>query len=341
MDKRLQLMEDWVHNTLGWAGASLVVASADASFRRYFRIFHNDSTFIAMDAPPGKEDTRPFVDITRRLLKTGVHVPKIIAEESDLGFLMLEDLGNTPYLDRLKDASCGVTDDVECKTLYRDAMQAIVLMQKANTVGLPAYDSNLLYDELALMPEWFLGKHLGITPDEEQQIIIQQTFVALLNALGEQPKGFVHRDYHSRNLMITASNNPGIIDYQDAVYGPLTYDIVSLLRDCYIAWPVQLVEKWALQFRDIAVDSHLIPEMDDAVFLRHFDLMGLQRHIKVLGVFSRLYHRDGKDGYLDDLPLTLNYVLTVGKQYPETAALTGLFEELGIPEKIGIKEIPA
>ena len=328
-DKRLEELSQWINET--WADATLSVASADASFRRYFRIHNHNETMIAMDAPPEKEDSTPFIDITQRLLKAGVHAPEIIKQSLDKGFLVLSDLGSTPYLDKLNETTA---DD-----LYADALQALIKIQQANTDGLPVYDAALLQQEMQLMPNWFLATHLGIEVDNDQQKIIQQTFDDLTTAILEQPQVFVHRDYHSRNLMVVPKNNPAIIDYQDAVLGAITYDLVSILRDCYIAWPNHKVEQWALSYRDQAVKAGLMQAIDDATFIKWFDLMGLQRHIKVLGIFARLYHRDGKENYLNDLPLTLSYVMDVGKKYPETHALIALFEQLDIPSKIGTVEL--
>ncbi len=335
-DSRFLLLQDWIENTLNWNNAVIEVASADASFRRYFRIHYNrkgqNKTFIAMDAPPDKEDTRPFIDITNRLLKTGVHAPEIIAEQTDLGFLMLEDLGSIPYQDELTNEAAD--------ELYQEALEALVTLQKTDTTGLPQYDTTLLHEEMALMPEWFLKVHLGIELSASQTKVIEQSFADLIKAIKTQATGFVHRDYHSRNLMKVAENNPGIIDYQDAVKGPLSYDVVSLLRDCYIVWPQSKVNEWALGYKSIATEAGLLPTTTDTEFLKQFDLMGLQRHIKVLGIFARLNHRDGKAHYLEDLPLTLSYVLKIGKHHPETAPLVELFKALGIAQQIGTVEIP-
>ena len=330
-DNRFQLLQNWIQHTLKWSDSNIEVASADASFRRYFRIKHQGKTYIAMDAPPDKEDIQPFIDVTQRLLDCGVHAPELIAEQAELGFLMMEDLGTVPYQDVLNENSA---DD-----LYTDALKALITLQQANTAGLPLYSKDFLLDEMMLMPEWFLGKHLNISLTSTQSDIINRTFYSLTSAIDKQSTGFVHRDYHSRNLMKTTVQNPGIIDYQDAVSGPLTYDLVSLLRDCYVAWPQSKVSEWALQYKTMAIESGLIEDIADEKFLRHMDLMGLQRHIKVLGVFCRLKHRDGKEHYLKDLPLTLSYVLKVGKSQPETIALVKLFDELNISKLIGTVDI--
>lgn len=332
-DTRLQQLTNWVHHTLNWPHAHINVASADASFRRYFRVSHNNKTYIAMDAPPDKEDILPFIDICQRILATGAHAPYIYHQDTVLGFLMLEDLGSTAYLD--------VLNPVTANQYYQAAMQALIKLQKVNTVDLPHYTSTRLLEEMELMPEWFLHKHLGITLTPAQQSIISTTFEKLNTAIAKQSIGFVHRDYHSRNLMITDNNNPGIIDFQDAVMGPLSYDLVSLLRDCYIAWPHQQVNQWIHDYQMMAEEAGLLPPISKEDFLKQVDLMGLQRHIKVLGIFARLNHRDNKPHYLNDLPLTLSYVLAIGQRHEETRALINLFEDLSIADKVGTVSIPA
>lgn len=330
-DTRLNKLKDWIENTLNWKGANIEIASADASFRRYFRIHHKDNSYIAMDAPPEKEDILPFINITQRLAQTGVHAPQLIAYSVALGFIVMEDLGCIPYQDKLNESA---------DALYTDAMHALIKMQKADTTGLEHYDRQHLNDEMELMPIWFLETHLDIKLNHSHKTIIQNCFNDLIDNILEQPKGFVHRDYHSRNLMVVTTNNPAIIDYQDALYGSITYDLVSLLRDCYIYWPNKRVEQWALDYKNKAIESGLIDTVSDTDFIRWFDLMGLQRHIKVLGIFCRLWHRDGKKHYLDDLPLTLSYVLKIGKKHPETQALVELFQQLDIPSKISTVDIP-
>lgn len=330
-DIRLNQLKQWLSTTLS-NDFTIEVASADASFRRYFRVSHQGKTYIAMDAPPDKEDSSPFLDIGQRLALTGVHVPIIHAHTLDHGFLLLEDLGCIPYQQQLSE---------KADELYHDAMQALIKMQTADCSQLPNYNKQRLREEMQLMPDWFLTTHLNLAISDTQQAIIDNTFQQLLDAIDEQPQGFVHRDYHSRNLMVVDHNNPGIIDFQDAVYGAITYDLVSLLRDCYVCWPQSQVEQWALSYRDMAVQQGIIPPINDQAFIRWFDLIGLQRHIKVLGIFARLWHRDGKQHYLQDLPLTLSYVLHIGQKHPETQALVELFHTLGIPETIGTVNIPA
>jgi len=328
-DKRLQQLTTWIHQD--WPEATIEVASADASFRRYFRIHHNDETFIAMDAPPEKEDCGPFVDVTQRLLNASVHAPEIIRQDLTQGFILLEDLGSKDYLDYLNQESAD--------QLYGDAMQALLKIQQADAKDLPEYDAEFLMLEMQYMPEWFLQTHLNIHPNPEQQKTINQCLEKIVAKVLVQPQVFVHRDYHSRNLMITDDNNPGVIDYQDAMLGPITYDLVSLLRDCYIQWPNDQVETWVLNFKQKLEDSGHLSDVDDNTFIEWFDLMGLQRHIKVLGIFARLNHRDGKSNYLNDLPLTLEYMMQVAKKYPESQLLYDLFVEWQIPEKVGLVKL--
>ena len=302
-DKRFEQLSTWVHQE--WPNASIEVASADASFRRYFRVVNEGKSTIAMDAPPEKEDCTPFIDVTERLLKAKVHAPKIIRQDLEQGFLLLEDLGSTPYLDELISSA---SNAAKADQLYADALKALINIHQADSKDLPEYDADFLMLEMQYMQEWFLQTHLNIAPNDEQQVIIDQCLKHIVTKLAEQPQVFVHRDYHSRNLMFTAgSENPGVIDYQDAMLGPITYDLVSLLRDCYILWPNDQVETWAINFKRMLEELAGLSDVTDQTFIEWFDYMGLQRHIKVLGIFARLNHRDGKSNYLNDLPLTLEY----------------------------------
>lgn len=332
-DVRLEQLTEWVNTLPAWQGASLAPASADASFRRYFRVTKDNKTAVAMDAPPDKENCAPFVDITKRLHNASVAAPEIYAQNLFDGFLLLEDFGNTPLLNLL--------DPLNADSLYESAMDTLLRVQQADVDGLPEYSTEFLRREVDLMPEWFLKKHLGFAEEAIPYKLIDTTFNNLIEAVLEQPVSFVHRDYHSRNLMLTKDHKLGVIDYQDAVWGPITYDLVSLLRDCYVVWPQQRVKRWALAFHKEAINEGVLPPIDETSFLRWFDLMGLQRHLKVLGIFSRLNHRDGKSGYLKDLPLTLSYVLTVGSQHPETSRLVEWMRQAHIPERIGTVDIPA
>lgn len=331
IDQRLQQLTHWVCSER--PTASLEPASADASFRRYFRVFDSGSSWIAMDAPPEKESLGPFLDITQRLIQAGIHAPAVHQHSSEQGFLLLSDLGSTPYLDVLKADTCNA--------LYGDAINVLIQLQQADSEGLPCYDKTLLGMELSLFPEWFLGKHLGITLSEVERTELNGVFDHLMQSALQQPQVFVHRDYHSRNLMQTEQYNPGVIDYQDAVLGPVTYDLVSLLRDCYIAWPEHQIRAWVKQYQSKATEQGILERVSAETFYQWFDWMGLQRHLKVLGIFARLSHRDGKQAYLKDLPLTLSYVLSVAKRYPEMASLLELFERHNIPECIGTVELSA
>jgi len=321
-DVRLESLTQWIKRHPGLDKADISVASADASFRRYFRVTHAGGSLVAMDAPPEQEDVAPFIDITQRLEAAKLRVPHIHASDLQQGFLLLDDLGSQDFLHGLS------RDSVD--ELYSDALSALLKIQVADTQDLPIYNKNLLASELSLFQDWYLGVHLGIELDQDQCEQLGKVFSALIDNALEQPQVFVHRDYHSRNLMITANNNPGIIDYQDAVLGPITYDLVSLLRDCYISWPSAQVKTWALHYRDQAVANDLLAPTQDQQFLRWFDLMGIQRHLKAIGIFSRLNHRDGKSGYLDDIPRTLNYVLENAPYYGETKPLLKLVNDLCI-----------
>ncbi len=327
-DIRLQQLSDWIHQD--WPTATIEAASADASFRRYFRVTHStnnkSNTYIAMDAPPEQENCATFIDVTTRLHRARVHAPEIIKQDLNQGFLLLEDFGKTPYLDALTETTAD--------SFYHDALKCLINIQQADTNGLPEYDDSLLLKEMQLMPEWFLNKHLDITPTAEQQKIIDRALHSITAVVLQQPQVFVHRDYHSRNLMVTDHDNPGVIDYQDAVLGPITYDLVSLLRDCYIKWPMEKVSNWALTYKEDAVAAGLMHDVSNKTFGQWFDYMGMQRHIKVLGIFARLNHRDGKSNYLNDLPLTLEYFMNAANKYPLTLPLAELFKEWQIPKKI-------
>jgi aminoglycoside/choline kinase family phosphotransferase len=330
MTQRLEQLRHWLQQVAGFGEFSLVPASADASFRRYFRVQHAGGTAIAVDAPPEQEDSRPFVVVARALHEIGLNVPVIQAADLDLGFLLVSDLGSTLYLD--------VLDETSVERLYGDALGALLVLQAHGPLAdtaLPPYDRDRLLAELGLFPEWFLDRHLGRSPTEAEHAVIDAAFELLIASALEQPQVTVHRDYHSRNLMRVDLNNPGILDFQDAVVGPVTYDLVSLLRDCYIRWPRQRVESWALGYHELALQSGVLRERDEARFLRWFDLMGLQRHLKVLGIFARLWHRDGKPGYLADLPRVLEYAVEVTASYPELAGLHKLLT--GLPS---LDEIP-
>jgi aminoglycoside/choline kinase family phosphotransferase len=301
---------------------SLRAASADASFRRYFRVDLGDgSSAIVMDAPPPQEDVRPFIAVAELLGATGVSVPTVLAQDVGQGFLLLSDLGATTYLQQLNADTA--------PALYLDAIDALVQIQMHSQPGvLPDYDRALLQRELMLFPDWYIAKHLGVTLSEAQHSSLNGVFDALLANNLAQPQVTVHRDYHARNLMVLPVGNPGILDFQDAVYGPITYDLVSLLRDAYIEWDEEQVLDWAIRYWERAKRAGLPVNPDIDAFYRDFEFMGLQRHLKVLGIFARLYHRDGKDAYLKDLPLVLRYTRKVAGRYKVLAPLIVLLDEL-------------
>ena len=297
-------------------------ASADASFRRYFRIDGTDgASYILMDAPPPQEDVRPFIHVAELFGQTGVSVPRVLAQDVERGFLLLTDLGSTTYLHQLN-------IDTAHK-LYMDAIDALVLLQAQSQPDvLPEYDRALLLRELQLFPDWYIAKHRGVTLDDKQQAALQKVFDALLANNLAQPQVYVHRDYHSRNLMVLDSGNPGILDFQDAVYGPITYDLVSLLRDAYVQWDEEVVLDWAIRYWEKARRAGLPVANDIDSFYRDFEFMGLQRHLKVLGIFARLYHRDGKAAYLDDMPLVMEYTRKTAGRYRELAPLIRILDVL-------------
>jgi aminoglycoside/choline kinase family phosphotransferase len=337
-DSRLDLLRLWLQHDLGFTGFGLAPASADASFRRYFRVTLADgSTRIVMDAPPDKENVEPYLRVAGMLGDIGVHAPRILARDAAQGFLLLTDLGTTMYLPEL--AKQG-----QANALYADAIAALVRIQSRgapHAQHLPSYDERLLRQEMRLFPDWLLSRHLGLTLAGTEARELDAAMDALVaNALG-QPQVFVHRDYHSRNLMVCAGDNPGIIDFQDAVHGPLTYDLVSLLRDSYIAWPQERVAGWALDFRRQAAVAGLETGRDDEQFMRWFDLVGVQRHLKVGGIFARLCHRDGKPGYLADIPRTLQYAVDSCARHADFAALGELIGRRVLPAVVARLEAGA
>ncbi|OGB20729.1 MAG: aminoglycoside phosphotransferase [Burkholderiales bacterium RIFCSPLOWO2_02_FULL_57_36] len=331
-DSRLLQLKQWL-STLSSPAIqpdSTRAASADASFRRYFRVDGTDgATYIVMDAPPSQEDVVPFIHVAEVFGKTGASVPKIIAQDVEQGFLLLTDLGSVTYLHQLN------ADSVH--KLYMDAIDSLVLIQTQSQPDvLPEYDRTLLAHELMLFPEWYIGKHLGITMSDAQTADLNKVFGLVLANNLAQAQVYVHRDYHSRNLMVVDKGNPGILDFQDAVFGPITYDLVSLLRDAYIQWDEELVLDWAIRYWERAKRAGLPVNPDIDAFYRDFEFMGLQRHLKVLGIFARLYHRDGKDGYLNDLPLVMEYTRKTAQRYKELRPLIRLLDALeGSAPKIG------
>ena len=324
-DSRLNTLRNWLKALQpSWQLdlATLAPASADASFRRYFRIESqkpNFKTLIVMDAPPEHEPLDAFIRVDLLLSNAGLNVPKILEQNTVEGFLLLNDLGTKTFLSELNSETAD--------HLYADATHALVQMQLASKPDvLPNYDQALLQRELDLFPEWYLKKHLKIQLSDLQQAQLKQSFDFIIENNLAQAKVYVHRDYHSRNLMVTAINNPGVIDFQDAVYGPITYDAASLWRDAYIAWPEERVIDWVIKFWEAGRKAKLPMPDDFGQFYRDFEWMGLQRHLKVLGIFARLFHRDGKDGYLKDIPLVLEYAIATANRYIELKPLARILE---------------
>ena len=301
---------------------TLEPASADASFRRYFRITSKNpdfGTLIVMDAPPQYEPLDAFIKVDLLLSAAGLNVPKILEQNIAEGFLLLNDLGTKTYLAELNNETAD--------SLYQEATHALVQMQLASTPDvLPNYDEALLQRELDLFPDWYLHKHRNIKLTDLQEAQLKNSFALIIENNLAQAKVYVHRDYHSRNLMVTAINNPGVIDFQDAVYGPITYDASSLWRDAYIAWPEDRVIDWVIKFWEEGRKVGLPMPSDFGQFYRDFEWMGLQRHLKVLGIFARLFHRDGKEGYLKDIPLVLEYAIATANRYIELKPLARILE---------------
>ena len=314
-DQRLRSLECWLASLPGQPVLRVTPASVDASFRRYFRVHRHDDTQIAMDAPPAQESIDSYLRVARLLATTGIHVPQVLAVDVDQGFVLISDLGSLQYLEAL-------TKGADPEPLYADAIDALLRMQADGTGEareLPRYDHDLLRREMELFPEWFIGRHLGLEPNPDDRHAIEGAFEWLCEQALAQPVVLVHRDYHSRNLMVCPGRNPGILDFQDAVRGPISYDLVSLLKDCYIVWPRARLLGWLDRFRQGAQRLGLDAGKDREEFLHWFDHMGLQRHIKVLGIFARLWYRDGKPGFLADLPRVLDYTLAVTAATPALA----------------------
>ncbi len=367
---RQQLINDWLKSLYPKQTFTLAPASADASFRCYFRATFTDRSLIVMDAPPEHEDCRPFIHIAQLFGDTGVNTPKVIAQDLQQGFLLLSDLGNITYLQALNIDSA--------RPLYADACNALIKIQLASKEGiLPNYDEALLLREMRLFPEWYIAKHLSVTLSEKQQSKLEEVFKRIIQNNLAQPRVYVHRDYHSRNLMVvtpplsislpntppiqiplaklspyasgrkgererhfsipvgertseknTLQLSPGILDFQDAVYGPITYDLVSLFKDAYIGWREADVLDWLIRHWENASKAGLPVHEDFGEFYRDYEWMGVQRHLKVLGIFARLYHRDGKEGYLKDMPLVMNYLRKACERYVDLKPLLNLLDEL-------------
>ncbi|RCS58392.1 aminoglycoside phosphotransferase family protein [Parvibium lacunae] len=327
---RLQLVRDWINTlspTYQLLPDSLTPASADASFRRYFRVQSQatPSSYIVMDAPPSHEDSRPFIHVRDCFAATGVCVPEIYAQDLHQGLLLLSDFGQTTYLQALQSQPVEVAHPY-----YMAAIDSLITLQQHSQVDqLPSYNRELLLREMRLFPTWFLSQHHRYALSEPEQNALETIFETLVAQTLGQTQRYVHRDYHSRNLMVRSNETaPGILDFQDAVYGPLTYDLVSLLRDAYIAWPEEQVIDWVIRYWEQAKRVGLAVPLDPSQFYQDFEWMGLQRHLKVLGIFARLYHRDGKAGYLNDLPVVLRYVRKVAERYSAFFPLLKILDHL-------------
>ncbi len=321
MERRQQL-QSWIAQEFPGRSFELAPASADASFRRYFRVsFSDDPTpLIAMDAPPPKEDCRPFVQVAEVFAATGIHVPQVIRQNVEDGFLLLSDLGNQTYLD--------VLNADNAAHLYADALGSLICLQAGSKPGvLPEYSREKLMQELELFPVWYVARHKGVQRTEQQTEQLYEVFDRILDVNMAEPQVFVHRDFHARNLM-ASTPNPGVLDFQDAVYGPMSYDLASLLKDAYIHWEEDFVLDMLARYWETARSVGLPVREDFAEFHRDFEWMGVQRHIKVLGIFARLYHRDGKDGYLKDMPLVLHYLRKTCERYQPLKPLLRLLEQL-------------
>jgi len=317
-------IKEWLKHT-SYKDYEISVASADASFRQYYRLTKENETVLLMDSSLEKDSLAPFIDVTSRLLNAGVKAPKILEQNLEDGFLIIEDFGNIHLLN--------ILNKNNFQELYLNAIDEIITMQNATPKDLPLYDKAFLHFEMDLMKEWYLEKKLKIILDEKQKELLKNSLNAISEVVLSQPQNvFVHRDYHSRNIMLTQTNVIGVIDYQGAMNGAITYDLVSLLKDCYIEFKRKEIEKLALTFRDKKGIN-----ATDEEFIKWFDFMGLQRHIKVLGVFSRLYLRDGKDGYLKDIPLTLKYTIETAFRYEETKELAEFLKSAQLDSKASLE----
>lgn len=330
MSERLQALCAWLARTTNNTAAGLVPAAEDASPRRYFRATVGAQTRIVMDAHPAQVDNANFVRIASLLREAGVNAPRVLASDEDAGFYLLSDLGTRRYFD--------VLDEDSVERLYADAIGALLSMQvSADARALPAYDDALLGGEMALFEDWFLERHLGLTLDPAQHRALHGVLALLSRSAREQPQVFVHRDYHSANLMLCDDHNPGVLDFQDAVRGPLTYDLVSLLKDVYVEWPPNRVDAWVETYRLLAIQHGVLADDEPRRFRRWFDWMGAQRHLKIAGIFARLCHRDAKRAYLAHIPLTLRYLSDACAAYAELAPLGELMQTLALCERLGDK----
>jgi N-acetylmuramate 1-kinase len=314
LDTRFETLKDWLKTLPAEYGldiSSTTAASSDASFRRYFRVRSTKtgtSSYIVMDAPVDKEDTRPFIDVAKLLLQAQILAPQIFEENLSKGFLLLSDLGHHTLFSKITPQNA--------HTFYQDVSEILVQMQKnTESTKLAVYDDVLLQREMQLFPDWYLHQHLSYQLSDTEKNDLNQIFKSIMENVLRQSQVFVHRDFHSRNIMVTPDQKLGVLDFQDAVKGPITYDLVSIFRDAYIGWDEDQQMDWVIRYWEKAKKANLPVPFDFGEFYRDFEWMGLQRHLKVLGIFARLYHRDGKDGYLKDLPLVLSYTEKVAQRY--------------------------
>lgn len=314
MDDRQQSLQNWVIDALNSSDealqGSLEVVSGDASFRRYFRQYTQNGSFICVDAPPAQENSKPFVDIAEIWFQQGIQVPNVIKADLAQGFMLLSDMGDQLLCPMLTDASA--------EGLYNQCFDVLLQLQQSQ-INLPLYTETLLDNEMSLFTDWYLGKHLELELSPQEHHMLQSTFEILRESALGQIQVPVHRDFHSRNIMVLADDSIGVIDFQDAVLGPLTYDLVSLLRDCYVAWPNDQVQLWAKTYFAKAREKGIVGSISDDQLMLWFDWMGIQRHLKAVGIFARLNYRDGKTAYMNDIPRTLNYILEVSAQYDSLA----------------------
>ncbi len=325
-DTEIQRLEAFVTRCADHSEMAITPLAGDASFRRYWRVLADGRSYVLMDAPPPQEDVRPFLRIGALLAEAGVHVPRVHCADAGAGLVLLEDLGDTLYFSAL------TPDNAE--QLYQLALGTLARIAAVPAWTLAPYDRARLLEEMELFPVWFLDRHLGIRLDEAQRAVLDRAFESLIGAAISQPQVFVHRDYHSRNLLVTERDAPGVLDFQDAVRGPVTYDAVSLLKDSYIAWPRGRQLDWLAHYRDLLGREGVLRTGGEAEFTRWFDLMGIQRQLKVCGIFARLWHRDGKPGYLKDIPRTLRYLMAAAGRYPETRELHDLLCSLDLEPRM-------
>jgi len=318
-DERLAAMREWVATKFPGSAFSIAPVAGDASFRRYFRVIIDTQSFIVMDAPPDKEDCHPYVAVARAFENSRAQFPRVIAENVEQGYLLLSDFGDQQLLSALHPDSAD--------RLYRAAMDALIPIQHCTDVPnyvLPNFDAALYWREFSILDTWYIKKNLDKKLSDGDAAQLKKIYQFLIDALAEQPVVFVHRDYHSRNIMLCENNTLGILDFQDAVRGPITYDLVSLLRDCYIAWPDEKINQWVNYFHTQLKNDNQLDGVDFATFMRWFDFAGLQRHLKCLGIFSRLHYRDHKNNYLKEIPRVLEYVMKVCDKYPELYGLKNI-----------------